>query len=76
MALVDQSQEMKDAYGQNFSQQDLTDPQENQIPQPLKTPEYEEGGLEFAKNKQLLKPENVNRSVPKSTVQKAKKVTR
>jgi len=76
MALVDQSQEMKDAYGQNFSQQDLTDPQENQVPQYLETPESESGGLELAKNKQLLKPQNVNRSVPKSTVQKAKKVTK
>lgn len=74
MALVDQSQEMKDAYGQNFSQQDLTDPQENQVPQYLKTPESEEGGLEFAKNKQLFPKTSVNRTVPKSTVQKAKRV--
>lgn len=47
MATKVQSQEMKDAYGENFSQIDLTDPQENQNPQYLKTPESKEGGIEL-----------------------------
>lgn len=76
MALVDQTQEMKDAYGENFSQQDLTDPQENQVPQQLQTAEYQEGDLAFARANHLMTEGSVNRTVPKSTVQKAKKVTR
>lgn len=65
---------MKTAYGQRFSQQDLTDPKENQVPQPLKTAEYQEGDLAFARSHQLMREQNVNRTVPKSTVQKAKSV--
>jgi hypothetical protein len=45
MAKKVQSTEMKNAYGQRFSQQDLTDPKENQNPQYLKTPESQEGGV-------------------------------
>lgn len=76
MALVDQTQEMKDAYGENFSQQDLTDPQENQVPQQLQTAEYQEGDLAFAREHHIMPAQSVSRTVPKSTVQKAKKVTR
>lgn len=47
MALKTQSQQMKDAYGQNFSQQDLTDPKENQLPQPLVTSTSQKGGVEL-----------------------------
>ena len=47
MALKTQSQQMKDAYGQNFSQQDLTDPKENQLPQPLMTSTSRTGGVEL-----------------------------
>lgn len=74
MALVVQPQNKKDAYGQNFSQQDLTDPKENQIPQPLETSTSQKGDLAFARSHQLMKEQNVNRNVPNSTVKKAKKV--
>lgn len=47
MAKKVQSTEMKAAYGQRFSQQDLTDPKENQNPQFLVTPESESGGVSF-----------------------------
>lgn len=47
MAVKEQSTQMKAAYGQRFSQQDLTDPKENQLPQPLKTSTYQEGGIGF-----------------------------
>jgi hypothetical protein len=76
MAVKTQPQEMKDAYGQRFSQQDLTDPEENQIPQPLETSTSQKGDLAFARSHQLMKEQNVNRNVPNSTVKKAKKVTR
>lgn len=57
MAKKVQSQQMKDAYGTRFSQQDLTDPQENQVPQFLVTPQTKTGGIAFlaalARNKVL-----------------------
>lgn len=57
MAVKVQSQEMKDAYGQRFSQQDLTDPKENQLPQYLHTSTSKEGGVELlatlARNKNV-----------------------
>ena len=46
MAKKTQSTQMKAAYGQRFSQEDLTTPEENTMPQPLKTPQYKEGGIE------------------------------
>lgn len=57
MALKTQSNAMKAAYGQNFSQQDLTDPKENQLPQPLVTSTSKKGGIELlvslARNRNL-----------------------
>lgn len=75
MAKKVQTQTMLDAYGARFSQQDLTTPEEMMQPQQLKTPEYEEGDLVFAKEKGMPfgLPQG-SREVPRSTVQKAKKV--
>lgn len=72
MAKKVQSNTMKTAYGQRFSQQDLTTPSELMQPQQLKTPEYEEGDLVWAKSKGLPfgLPQG-SREVPTSTVQKA-----
>lgn len=47
MAKKVQAQAMKDAYGANFSQQDLTVAQENQVPQPLMTATSKTGGVEL-----------------------------
>ena len=47
MALKQQSTQMKNAYGQRFSQQDLTDPKENQLPQPLMTETSKSGGMDM-----------------------------
>lgn len=75
MAKKVQTQTMLDAYGARFSQQDLTTPEEMMQPQQLKTPEYEEGDLVFARTKGITSfGDTPNRSVPASTVQKAKKV--
>lgn len=74
MATVTQTQEMKDAYGENFSQIDLTVPEEHLQPQRLQTPEYQEGDLSFARANQLMREDSFNRTVPKSTVRKAKRV--
>ena len=38
---------MKDAYGARFSQNDLTTPEEKQVPTPLKTSTSKEGGIAF-----------------------------
>lgn len=45
MALKTQTSQMTTAYGARFSQQDLTTPEENVVNQPLKTPQYKEGGM-------------------------------
>ncbi len=45
MAKKTQSTQMKNAYGQRFSQEDLTTPNENVTNQQLITPEYKDGGL-------------------------------
>ncbi len=45
MALKTQTTQMRTAYGQRFSQQDLTTREENVVNQPLKTPQYKEGGM-------------------------------
>lgn len=75
MAKKTQTQTMTDAYGDRFSQQDLTTPEELMQPQQLHTPEYEEGDLVWAKEKGLPfgLPQG-SRQVPRSTVQKAKGV--
>ena len=57
MAKKTATQAQKDAYGTRFSQQDLTDPKENQVPQFLVTPQTKTGGVAFlaalARNKVL-----------------------
>lgn len=47
MAKKVQSNEAKAAYGNRFSQQDLTDPKDNQNPQFLVTPQSKSGGNAF-----------------------------
>lgn len=74
MATVNQTQQMKDAYGERFSQTDLTVPEENVVPQPLMTETSEEGDLAFAREKLVVPAQRGNRTVPRSTVPKAKPV--
>ncbi len=45
MAKKTQSTQMKTAYGQRFSQEDLTSVQDENLPEQLRTPSYKDGGL-------------------------------